>query len=166
MALWEAFYIENKRFDLDTLRVPNRSPTPISKSNDRLGQSDDIWGGRGPHFWTILGSSRGPGRPKTHILLSPLKRPPALKNTVLAPPSRSPELIFVDLRSILQAGAIRNGPEPNLGRKPTKQITKLKFRFQFPNISLSQYIRGIPKLFFGQVFFWMPGVPIPKNHIF
>ena len=34
VALWEAFYIENQRFDLDTLRVPNRSPTPISKSND------------------------------------------------------------------------------------------------------------------------------------
>ncbi len=28
VALWEAFYIENKRFDLDTLRVPSRSPTP------------------------------------------------------------------------------------------------------------------------------------------
>ncbi len=46
--VWEAFYIENKRFDLDTLRVPNRSPTPISKSNDFLGQSDDIWGACGP----------------------------------------------------------------------------------------------------------------------
>ena len=48
VALWEAFYIEYKRFDLDTLRVPNRSPTPISKSNDFLGQSDDIWGAWGP----------------------------------------------------------------------------------------------------------------------
>ena len=55
VTLWEAFYIENKRFDLDTLRVPNRSPTPISKSNDFLGQSDDIWGARGLHFWSILG---------------------------------------------------------------------------------------------------------------
>ena len=55
VALWEAFYIENKRFDLDTLRVPNRSPTPISKSNDFLGQSEDIWGARGPHFRPILG---------------------------------------------------------------------------------------------------------------
>ncbi len=52
VALWEAFYIENKRFDLDTLRVPNRSPTPISKSNDFLGPSDDIWA-RGPHFRPI-----------------------------------------------------------------------------------------------------------------
>ncbi len=34
VAFWEAFYIENKRFDLDTLRVSNRSPTPILKSND------------------------------------------------------------------------------------------------------------------------------------
>ncbi len=55
VALWEAFYVENKRFDLGTLRVCNRSPTPISKSNDLLGQSDDIWGARGPHFRTILG---------------------------------------------------------------------------------------------------------------
>ncbi len=54
VALWEAFYIENKRFDLDTLRVPNRSPTPISKSNNFLGQSDDIWGARGPHFRPML----------------------------------------------------------------------------------------------------------------
>ncbi len=42
----------NKRFDLDTLRVSNRSPTPISKSDDFLGQSDDIWGA---HFRPILG---------------------------------------------------------------------------------------------------------------
>ncbi len=41
-------YTENKLFDLDTLRVPNRSPTPILKSNDFLRQSDDIWGARGP----------------------------------------------------------------------------------------------------------------------
>ncbi len=53
-ALSEAFYIENMRFDLDTLRVPNRSPTPISKSNDFSGQPDDIWGARGPHFRPIL----------------------------------------------------------------------------------------------------------------
>ncbi len=56
MALWEAFYIENKLLDLDTLRVPNRSPTPISKSNDFLRQSDDIGGARGPHFRPILGT--------------------------------------------------------------------------------------------------------------
>ena len=42
VALWEVFYIENERSDLDTLRAPNRSPTPISKSNDFQGQSDDI----------------------------------------------------------------------------------------------------------------------------
>ena len=29
VSFWEAFYIDNQRFDLDTLRVPNRSPTPI-----------------------------------------------------------------------------------------------------------------------------------------
>ncbi len=28
VALWEAFYFEGKCFDLDTLRVPNQSPTP------------------------------------------------------------------------------------------------------------------------------------------
>ncbi len=55
VALWKAFYIENTLFDLDTLRVPNRSPTPTSKSNDFLGQSEDIWGARGPHFRPILG---------------------------------------------------------------------------------------------------------------
>ena len=63
VALWEAFYIENKRFDLDTLRVPNRSPTPISKSNDFLGQPD-IQGGPGPTFPADFGESRGPGRLK------------------------------------------------------------------------------------------------------
>ncbi len=31
VALWEAFYIQNMRFDLDTLRVPSRSPNQISK---------------------------------------------------------------------------------------------------------------------------------------
>ncbi len=50
VALWEALYFENKRFDLDTLRVPNRSPTPISKSNAFRGQSEDIWGARGSRF--------------------------------------------------------------------------------------------------------------------
>ncbi len=55
VALWEAFYIENKRFDLDTLRVPNRSPTPILKSNDFLEQSGDILGARRPHFRPIWG---------------------------------------------------------------------------------------------------------------
>ena len=72
VALWEA---SNKRFDLDTLRVPNRSPTPISKSNDVLGQSEDIWGGPGPPFPADFGSSSGPGRLKKHIFVSPLKRP-------------------------------------------------------------------------------------------
>ncbi len=75
VALWEAFYTENKNFDLDTLRVPSRSPTPISKSNDFLGQSDDIWGARGPHFrliWGVPGVRAG----LKDIFLSPLKRPP------------------------------------------------------------------------------------------
>ncbi len=55
VAFWEASYIKNKRFGLDTLRVPNRSPTPISKSNNFPGQSDDIWGTQGPHFRPMLG---------------------------------------------------------------------------------------------------------------
>ncbi len=55
VALREAFYSQNQRFDLDTMRAPNRSPTPISKSNDFLGQSDDFGGARGPHFRSILG---------------------------------------------------------------------------------------------------------------
>ena len=55
VGLGEAFDIEYKRFDMDTLRVPNRSHTPISKSNDFRGQSDDIWGARGPHSRPIFG---------------------------------------------------------------------------------------------------------------
>ncbi len=59
VALWEAFYIENERFDLDTLSVPNRSPTPILKSKDFRGQSDYIWGPGDPisgRFWGFPGS--------------------------------------------------------------------------------------------------------------
>ena len=56
----------------------------------------------------------------------------------MAPQSRSPELIFVDLCSMFQAGAVGNGPGPNFGRKPTQNPQKLKPRFQFPNISPSQ----------------------------
>ena len=42
---------------------------------------------------------------------------------------RSPELMFVDLCSIFQAGAVRNGPEPNFGRKPAQNRPKLKSIF-------------------------------------
>ncbi len=72
-ALWEAFYIEYKRFDLDTLWVPNRSPTPISKLFPRTVRR--CLGGPGPPFPADFGSSRGPGRPNKYIFLSPLKRP-------------------------------------------------------------------------------------------
>ncbi len=68
VAIWEAFYIENMHFDLDTLRGPSRSPTPISKPNDFLGQSDDIWGARGfisGRFWGFPGP--GPAY-TTHIV--------------------------------------------------------------------------------------------------
>ncbi len=76
VALWDAFYIDNKRFDLDTLRVPNRSPTPISKSNDFLRQSDDIWRARGPHFRAILKVPGARAGLKQTYFFSPLKLPP------------------------------------------------------------------------------------------
>ncbi len=75
MPLWEAFYIENDRSDLDTLRVPNRSPTPILKSSDFLGQSGDIWGARGPHFRPILGVPGVRAGLKNTYFVSLLKRP-------------------------------------------------------------------------------------------
>ncbi len=59
---WEAFDIENKRFGLDTLRVHNRSPTSISKSNNFRGHSDDIGGARGPTFPADFGGCWGSGR--------------------------------------------------------------------------------------------------------
>ncbi len=68
------FYIENKRFDLDTLRVPNRSPTPISKSNVFLGQSEDIWGAGAPYFRPILGVPAARAGPKTYIFFSPFEK--------------------------------------------------------------------------------------------
>ena len=37
------------------LRVPNRSPTPISKTSDFRGPFDHIWGAPGPHFRPIWG---------------------------------------------------------------------------------------------------------------
>ncbi len=74
VALWEALSIENKRFDLDTLRVPNRSPTPISKPNDFRGQSDDIWGARGPHLRPILRGSWVRAGLKKHMSFSFVKR--------------------------------------------------------------------------------------------
>ncbi len=47
---------------------------------------------------------------------------------------RSPELICVDLCSVFQAGAVRDGPGPNFGQKPTQYLQKLKnmyFNFNF-----------------------------------
>ncbi len=38
-----------------TKTTPKLSPTPISKSNDFLRQSDDIRGARCPHFRPMLG---------------------------------------------------------------------------------------------------------------
>ncbi len=54
-AICEALYTEDKRFDLDTLRVPSRSPTPISKTGDFRGQFDHVWWAQGVHFRPILG---------------------------------------------------------------------------------------------------------------
>ncbi len=59
VALWEALHVGNERFDLDTLRVPNRSPTPTSKTNDSLELFNDIWGARGPHFQPIIARRNG-----------------------------------------------------------------------------------------------------------
>ncbi len=42
---------------------------------------------------------------------------------------RSPELISVDLCSGFQAGAVRNVPGPNFGRKPAQNRPKLNFIF-------------------------------------
>ncbi len=75
VALREAFYIENERYELDTMRVPNRSPTPISKSNDFLRQSDDVFWARGPHFRPTLGAP-GVRDGLKHMFFSILKRPP------------------------------------------------------------------------------------------
>ena len=55
---------------MDTLRVASRSPTPISKSNDFLGQSDYIWGARGPHFRPIVGVPGGRADLKNTYLLA------------------------------------------------------------------------------------------------
>ncbi len=72
--LWKVFYISNWRFDLGTLRVANRSPTPISKSNDFRGQSDDIWGARGFHCRSILGVPGARAGLKNTYVFSPLKQ--------------------------------------------------------------------------------------------
>ncbi len=75
VALWEAFFIENKRFDLDTLGCPSGSPPRLR--NPMISQdSPTISGGLGApisdRFWEFPGS--GPAY-KKHIF-SPLKRPP------------------------------------------------------------------------------------------
>ena len=49
----------------------------------------------------------------------------------------SPGVILDDLWSILQAGAVGNGPGPDFGQK-TDRKQKLKPRFQFPKLSLTR----------------------------
>ncbi len=68
VALWEAFYVESKRFDLDTLRVANRSSTPASKISDFL-RCSTISGGSGAAFPGRVGEfpGLGAGLKKTHI---------------------------------------------------------------------------------------------------
>ncbi len=51
----------------------------------------------------------------------------------LVPYNRPPELIFVALSSIIQAGAVCDGPGPSFGRKPAQNQPKLKSTFWFPN---------------------------------
>ncbi len=70
VALWDAFYIENKRFELDTLRVPSRSPTPISKTSDFPGPLDHILGAPGPHVRPILGVPGARAGPATTYCLA------------------------------------------------------------------------------------------------
>ncbi len=43
------------------------------------------------------------------------------------PWNRSPGLVFVELCSISQAGAVGQAPGPNFGRKHTKNQEKLKY---------------------------------------
>ncbi len=59
------------RISLDTLRVPNQSHTTISKFNDFVGLSDDIWGARGPQFRPILGVPEVRAGSTKHIFFSP-----------------------------------------------------------------------------------------------
>ncbi len=60
---------------------------------------------------------------------------------VLVPQDRSPELVFVDLCSIFQAGAVGNSPGPNFGRKPAPKRPKLKSIFELPNLSLRRALK-------------------------
>ncbi len=69
VALWRAFYTEDKRFGLSTLRVFSRSPTPISKTSGFRGPFDHIWGDQDPHFRPISGvPGARAGLTNTHLL--------------------------------------------------------------------------------------------------
>ncbi len=54
------------------------------------------------------------------------------------PENRSPGMIFFDLRSMVQAGAVSNGLGANVGRKMVQTRPKHKNVFEFPSISPSQ----------------------------
>ncbi len=47
---------------------------------------------------------------------------------------RSPQLSFIDVCSIFEAVAVRDGPGPNLGQKPAQNRPKQKSIFLFPNL--------------------------------
>ncbi len=49
-----------------------------------------------------------------------------------------PELISVELCSIVKAEAVGSGPGPNFGRTPAKNLPKLKSRFWFSNANPNQ----------------------------
>jgi hypothetical protein len=70
VALREAFYIENKRLDLDSLRVPSRSPTPICENQRCPRTAGPSLGGSETPFPSDLWGSGGPGRAKKHICLA------------------------------------------------------------------------------------------------
>ncbi len=68
VAIWDAFYNENKIFDLDTLRVPSRSPTPILKTSDYRGPLDHIFGAQGLHVRPILKVPGARAGSKAHMV--------------------------------------------------------------------------------------------------
>ncbi len=59
--------------------------------------------------------------------------PILVKYTVCAklPWNRSPDISFIAFYTIFRAGAVRNGPGPNFGRKPARNRPKLVYRFEF-----------------------------------
>ncbi len=69
--------------------------------------------------------------------------------------------VLVDLCSIFQAGAVRNGPGSNFGWKPAPNPPKLKSISQFPGVIPSQY-SVVPECTRAVPWLWAeagPGIP-------